>query len=332
MALSFPNPAFEEWLKPIKTLESSGIWGELNARYTGFERTLFGAETDAYLFGSGPDPRVASWPLMRPVLPIAIVLFYLTTVPTLAWISKKYFSRQDGPLATLWYTLHNGVIFFGSLYMAVGALLTVTELWGASTLPETVIFGASGKQVDRFDEDRTMGWSSDLQLRLARLGYLHFLLKILEMGDTYVIVAKQNWKQLSFLHVYHHASVLFPTWYFNTLYVPGGESWFCVFLNSTVHVFMYGYYFFCQVGLLDKKTTGKGFARYLTVFQITQFVLYLSQCHYLIVRHSDVYNPKIGVWQLAIQAAIFLVLFVNFFMHKYLGGSQESKELKKKEN
>ena len=62
--------------------------------------------------------------------------------------------------------------------------------------------------------------------------------KAYEFVDTLIMVAKKNKRQISFLHVYHHATTFFPVWWAVVKYGPGGEAWFCCFLNSLVHVFV----------------------------------------------------------------------------------------------
>jgi elongation of very long chain fatty acids protein 4 len=37
--------------------------------------------------------------------------------------------------------------------------------------------------------------------------YVFYLSKILDFMDTFFIIAEKRWKQLSFLHVYHHTSI-----------------------------------------------------------------------------------------------------------------------------
>lgn len=37
--------------------------------------------------------------------------------------------------------------------------------------------------------------------------YVFYLSKILDFADTFFIIAEKRWKQLSFLHVYHHTSI-----------------------------------------------------------------------------------------------------------------------------
>lgn len=37
------------------------------------------------------------------------------------------------------------------------------------------------------------------------------------------MILKKNYRQVSFLHVYHHLSI-FPIWWLVTLMAPGGDS------------------------------------------------------------------------------------------------------------
>ena len=36
--------------------------------------------------------------------------------------------------------------------------------------------------------------------------------KVLDFADTFFIICGQKWKQLSFLHVYHHSSIFLVYW------------------------------------------------------------------------------------------------------------------------
>jgi len=52
---------------------------------------------------------------------------------------------------------------------------------------------------------------------------------------------KQNYHQISFLHLYHHTSI-FAIWWIIVFFAPGGEGYFSAMLNSFIHVLMYSYY------------------------------------------------------------------------------------------
>lgn len=75
------------------------------------------------------------------------------------------------------------------------------------------------------------------------LVYLYFLNKVLDLADTLFFVLRKSYKQITVLHVYHHALMVVGvagTYYF---YGPGGQYSMTGIINSLVHVFMYGYYF-----------------------------------------------------------------------------------------
>jgi fatty acid elongase 3 len=93
-----------------------------------------------------------------------------------------------------------------------------------------------------------------------------YLSKYYEFIDTVILALRK--KPLTFLHVYHHlvtAGVVY-------LLVIGQVSltWLLVFLNSTVHTFMYYYY---TVSLLGSTVWWK---KYLTSGQIVQFFILLG--------------------------------------------------------
>lgn len=64
------------------------------------------------------------------------------------------------------------------------------------------------------------------------------LLQVYEFVDTAIMVLKKNNRQITLLHVYHHASTFFPCWWSAVNFAPGGDVWFLCALNSSVHVAM----------------------------------------------------------------------------------------------
>ena len=67
---------------------------------------------------------------------------------------------------------------------------------------------------------------------------IHGLLQVYEFTDTAIMVLKKNNRQITLLHVYHHASTFFPCWWSAVNFAPGGDVWFLCALNSSVHVAM----------------------------------------------------------------------------------------------
>eukprot|EP00041_Stephanoeca_diplocostata_P004507 m.46348 g.46348 ORF g.46348 m.46348 type:complete len:114 (+) comp15158_c0_seq4:566-907(+) len=46
--------------------------------------------------------------------------------------------------------------------------------------------------------------------KLAFVLWLHYVSKAYEFMDTFIMIAKKNFRQITFLHVYHHATTFFP--------------------------------------------------------------------------------------------------------------------------
>lgn len=81
--------------------------------------------------------------------------------------------------------------------------------------------------------------------RLAVVLWVHYVSKAYEFVDTLIMILKKNTRQISFLHVYHHATTFFPVWWSVIKYGPGGAAYFCCALNSFIHVGMYKLPFTC---------------------------------------------------------------------------------------
>ena len=69
-------------------------------------------------------------------------------------------------------------------------------------------------------------------------GWLFGLSKVVELGDTIFVVLRK--RPLTFLHVFHHCTVLVACWYTGSQVAPTAR-WF-VTMNYTVHSVMYTYY------------------------------------------------------------------------------------------
>lgn len=153
---------------------------------------------------------------------------------------------------------------------------------------------------------------------MGRLLWLFMMSKILDFVDTYLIILSCKWRQLTVLHVYHHASVLLAFW-FNLALMYDGDIYITILLNSGVHAVMYTYYF------LSLHTRDIWWKRYLTMLQILQFAMYnihgvvLIQCRNIPVQIAITY---------LIYVQSLLWLFLHFFTRSY--GVSKSKVKKDK--
>ena len=284
-----------------------------------------------YLYGDISNPPVyytnitSEWLFMKPTLPTVFSIVYLTIVfynvskrSTTSFLSTSSPStlnttpKPSSPVLNYIVVLHNIFLCLLSVYMSIETLLAAYETFGWKTnfrlfcnSMDLSFTSSSSSSVIEF---------TPAGQRLANVIYIHYLSKFYEYIDTFIMLYKGNYRQVSFLHVYHHVMTGFPIWYLNLKYNPGAECWLCCFLNSLVHVFMYAHY---ALTALKWSRLPK---LYITLFQIIQFGIYLIQSTYLII--NDCYRPMISVWSLFFNSVLFITLFIQFYR-------KESKEEKK---
>lgn len=151
-----------------------------------------------------------------------------------------------------------------------------------------------------------------------------------ELGDTIFIVLRK--RPLIFLHWYHHVATLnYGIWSYNekTAY----NTWI-VWLNFSVHAFMYTYYFLSACSIRSPAWV----SRLITTSQITQFLItlvILFHAGYLkLVGYSVDTTWPVYLYCLAMELS-YVALFGNFFYQSYVKGGgakfQREKQVKKSE-
>lgn len=133
-----------------------------------------------------------------------------------------------------------------------------------------------------------------------------------------MVLRKKN-NQISFLHVFHHASML-NIWWCSVKLIPGGQSWFATSANSLVHVVMYTYYLLNMFPSLRRYLWWK---RYLTQFQLFQFMLILINTSYIYL--TGCHFPAWSCRMLIGYMFMMLFLFGNFYVKSYMT-SRKSKQ------
>ncbi|CAE5966353.1 unnamed protein product [Arabidopsis arenosa] len=193
--------------------------------------------------------------------------------------------------------VHSLILFLISLAMAVGCTLSLIS----SQDPKASVFHAICLPVDVKPSGPLFFWAQ-----------VFYLSKILEFVDTLLIILNKSIHRLSFLHVYHHATVVIMCY----LWLRTRQSMFPVgiVMNSTVHVIMYGYYFLCAVGSRPK------WKKLVTNVQIVQFVVGLGLGSGAMLQHYFGSGCS-GVWALYFNGvfnASLLALFYNFHSKNYV--------------
>jgi len=139
--------------------------------------------------------------------------------------------------------------------------------------------------------------------------FVHYASKYLDFFDTWIMILKKNYRQLSFLHIYHHASILLVWGGLLNLGQGNGTAYFGAAINSVIHLIMYSHYLYTSFGLVNP------FKKFITQAQLTQFGLCLLHA-VLAVTFEEKLNAHLAWVQFAYHISM-LVLFLNFYEKTY---------------
>jgi elongation of very long chain fatty acids protein 4 len=252
-----------------------------------------------YFLNKGPDPRVLDYPLLGDYKWVTIIsLAYLIAIPIGMLIMNNYPANKPKRVVLV----HNFILFSTSVYMCIETLRTAHLTLWKDTGFQLWCNNVPDREFTEADH------------AMAQVLLVHTISKAYEFVDTFIMVARKNYHQISFLHVYHHV-ITFPMWWAIVRYGPGGDAYFCCFLNSFIHVLMYGYYFFACLGYKSP------LKKYLTQMQMMQFCLLIGQGLHNFVR--DCYEPRINVIFLLVHPTLLLFLFGTFYASSYKSGKSQ---------
>ncbi|ANQ07345.1 Elongation of fatty acids protein [Plasmodium coatneyi] len=134
------------------------------------------------------------------------------------------------------------------------------------------------------------------------------LTKVVEYGDTIFLILKK--KKLTFLHSYHHLSVVIYCLYSQKELVS--HAHYFVFLNLVVHTIMYFYFGFIYIvpKILYKVR------RFITCLQILQMFIGIFISYYAIKNVDNKIYVKNAIASLALYLT-YAILFLNFYFNNY---------------
>jgi len=160
---------------------------------------------------------------------------------------------------------------------------------------------------------------------IANLLWLFYISKVWDFWDTIFIVVGKKWKQLSFLHVYHHTTIFLFYW-LNANVFYDGDVYLTIVLNGFIHTVMYTYYFLCMH--TKDKETGKSipiwWKPYLTSMQLIQFVTMMSQGSYVIFTGCPEVPIRVSATYVVYILSLFF-LFAHFFVQSYMAPKKKKK-------
>ena len=135
-------------------------------------------------------------------------------------------------------------------------------------------------------------------------------MQVFDFVDTLIIIVRRKWRQLSFLHVYHHISIFLVYW-LNTRGAYDGDIYFTIVLNSFVHLVMYAYY---QATTLEIPVP-KFIKKAITKMQQIQFLMMNAQAIYILYFGCEF--PSNITWMYLFYIISLFLLFENFSRNTY---------------
>ncbi|XP_072219082.1 ELOVL fatty acid elongase 8a [Leuresthes tenuis] len=245
------------------------------------------------------DKRTDSWLLVySPVPIICIFLCYLIII----WVGPKLMVKREPVNLKPVLIVYNFAMVCLSAYMFY-EFTASSWLAGYSLLCQPVDYS-----------------NSPLAMRMARVCWWFYFSKVIELSDTIFFILRKKNSQLTFLHVYHHATMIF-NWWAGVKYVAGGQSFLIGLINSFVHVVMYLYYGLAAFGPSMSKYLW--WKRYLTCLQLLQFFIVTIHTIYNLFADCD-FPDSMNVVVLAYSLSL-IALFSNFYYHSYLARKTKKK-------
>lgn len=139
----------------------------------------------------------------------------------------------------------------------------------------------------------------------------YYFSKFIEFMDTFFFILRKNNHQITFLHIYHHASML-NIWWFVMNYIPAGHSYFGPLLNCFVHVVMYSYYGLSSIPAVRPYLWWK---KYITQLQLIQFFLTVFHTMCAVIWPCG-FSLRWLCFQISYMFTL-IILFSNFYFQTY---------------
>jgi elongation of very long chain fatty acids protein 4 len=161
--------------------------------------------------------------------------------------------------------------------------------------------------------------------------FVHYLSKYFDWFDTlWMILKKKSSTQMSFLHLYHHATIGVVWGFLLSTGNGNGTCRYGAWINSVTHVIMYSHYLYTSFGLKNP------LKNYITMWQIFQFYTCFGHaCTILFILPSmETILPHCLAW-LQFFYHITMVYLFTFKLHwvpAFLKGTDGKKDSKVKKN
>jgi elongation of very long chain fatty acids protein 4 len=254
------------------------------------------------------------WPLAHLDQALLVCLVYISLVFVLTTVTRALYGSKEAEtpkgLSVAQKFAREPILVLQALYNPVQVVLCIYMIYAA--IQEHQKRGMAFICND-FDTTNT---------GVAGVLWVFYLSKVLDFLDTVFIVTRRKWRQLSFLHLYHHTSIFMVYW-LNLNAGYDGDIYYTVVLNAFIHMLMYFYYavrtFNIEVPIFFKFL--------VTQSQRIQFVCMNAQACYLL--YTGCAYPRNLTWMYLVYIISLLVLFTQFSNKTYKKGTKKSDKKQK---
>ncbi|CAH8612999.1 unnamed protein product [Schistosoma guineensis] len=273
-----------------------------------------------------PDPRLDTFPLMSSWTPTALItLTYVIGV--YAWKAEclkrhknqlknkeEFNSMMKNTKTSSNNMIKQLMILYNVIMVIYSAVISFSTMWAVYNLG----YGLGCAELPDPNDKRT-----DI---LVWVGYFFYVSKLVELLDTVFFLWRGKVDQVTFLHVFHHATMP-PSIWWGVKYAPGGMTFMFPLINCLIHVAMYTYYGLAAAGA-NRYLWWKN---YLTLAQMIQFIIFILHQGQIFLQSTPCNYPKIFPAAIVLYATVFLILFSNFYIKAYWHKQRLAKSLEKRQ-
>lgn len=244
---------------------------------------------------------------VQPALPFTDFEFIATSnifYFTMTYLLYSYMQRQEKG-----YDLKGIIFYYNLLCVALAGAVVVGIAW------HWLKYGLHSFVCNQEDRGKKGH-------ELAYVFYLFYAQKFVEWLDTWFFILRRSFRQVTFLHIFHHSSItvvvgmILPQAFSGDMYLP-------ILLNALVHCIMYSYYALTSIGYRF------WWKKYLTSLQLIQFVLISTQSLLAWRRGPHCGTPDFAKALLIAYMGSMLYLFGQFFIRSYHSEPKSSTGTKK---
>jgi elongation of very long chain fatty acids protein 4 len=147
------------------------------------------------------------------------------------------------------------------------------------------------------------GLGLEYSAEIEKFVFVHFLTKMLDWFDTLFMLVEG--KEVSFLHVFHHATIGVVWGYLLSIGHGNGTAAYGAWINSVTHVIMYTHYLVTALGFNNPLKAQ------VTQFQLAQFMSCIVHA-LLVLTREDAGCPHVfGLFQISYHITMLLLFGWN---------------------